>query len=562
MADSGQSDVLNDVLRASGYKSARPSAYLPGEDGIRATIRVGVDLHRVVDDAIDALSALPSLYQRDGQLTEVLDLETELGEVSRLRALPLATLRERLTRVALWIAKDDKEKDVGGQKIGYRAVVPNDAIVQAVSARAKYPGIRPLLGVSETPILRPDGSVHTVAGYDTQTKYVHCPRIDVPLSTAPSEKDAREALALLRDLFVDFPYVSPASRDVPIAAILSVIGRPAIRGPVPAFIFDASVQGSGKSLQTAVISLVTTGRIAALCTYPRQEEEAEKMLASYALDGRAIVHWDNLTQPFGCAPIDKYLTSDAVSLRVLGLTQSRDLPWRAVMLVSGNNVQIKGDTTRRALLSRIEPQTETPETRGGWRFPRLAEHALVERPKYVGAALTLLRAHALVGRPACGAAEWGSYEDWSRVVTSAIVWAGGADVSACRTTPESDLTGSAIAALYTHWRRLGGTEGISVKTAIDVLWPRGRPPADGPPDGYDDLREAIEQLARVQPGRAPSSKDLGYALRRLRGRIVVGCKLEQKLNRTRTAVWVVVQVIHSITCASPAPSPAYDPSIL
>ena len=216
--------------------------------------------------------------------------------------------------------------------------------------------------------MRPDGTVLDVPGYDAATGYAYMPGREYPtIPDAPSLDEARAALADLLVPWSDFPVNSEAERYVPIAALMTLIARPAIRGACPAFLTDASMRGSGKSLITRAVTTLAQGREAALMTWPGESTELEKILGSYALRGASVIAWDNVDSEFAGAPLDKVLTcSDRVELRVLGKSESPALAWRAVMLAGGNNMAIGGDTTRRVLVCRLEPITERPEERTGY----------------------------------------------------------------------------------------------------------------------------------------------------------------------------------------------------
>ena len=53
----------------------------------------------------------------------------------------------------------------------------------------------------------------------------------------------------------------------------------------------------------------------------------------------------------------------------------------------------------------------------------------------VAAGLTLLRAHAIADRPAAGVRRMGSFEEWAKVVASAIAWAPGPDPRSTASRP-------------------------------------------------------------------------------------------------------------------------------
>src|SRR5262249_18040134 len=149
-----------------------------------------------------------------------------------------------------------------------------------------------------------------------------------------------------------------------IAAILTVLARPAIEGACPAFLFDATTRGSGKTLQADAVSAVALGRSAARKSYPVEAEAMGKILASYAVAGARLILFDNVTREFGGGELDQAITArDAVELRVLGRTEVKRLLWNAVIMASGNNIALCEDTVRRVLIARLESTEENPEDR-------------------------------------------------------------------------------------------------------------------------------------------------------------------------------------------------------
>lgn len=510
----------------------------PGDD--RPVVRVSVELHEVVDQAVATLSRDPDLYQRDGELVHVVRLAEDeadalaLAGTPAIRTVTLATLRERLTRLALWERYDGRAKD-------YRPCIPPDIVTSAVAARGEFRGVRPIVGIAEAPLLSADGSVFERPGYDSATGYVYLPNADFPAVPAePTRDNARRALAELAEVFCDFPYRSEADRMVAIAALLTMLARPAIRGSVPAFVFDANTRGSGKTKQVDAVSLIATGRESAKMNYPGDDAELEKVLGAYALRGAAMIAFDNVTGRFGAGSLDRVLTAgDFVELRVLGKSEIPTLRWRSVVFATGNNVEVVGDTSRRVLLGRLESPLERPEDRETFRHPNLLEWVLAERSRLVAAALTMLRAFVVAGRPRGECKPWGSFEAWSALIPPAIVYAGGADPMGCRLAAEAeDPEKAALLAILTYWPRLA-PEGTSAKAAIAALYPAERLRGECAPDGFDDLREAIETLVPTVPGKAPSVAKVGYALRRFRGRVVGGMALDGRTDRNGVMQWRV-----------------------
>jgi putative DNA primase/helicase len=275
----------------------------------------------------------------------------------------------------------------------WKEALPSQAIVHAILERGDYPARR-LVGIIETPTVRPDGSLLSERGYDQQTGYLLEPNVEIdPIPDAPTQEDARRALAVIADVFADFPFTGDAERSVPVAALLTVIARPGIDGAVPAFLFDASTPGSGKSLCADVVAMIATGRGASKKGYSTKDDENEKVLGAYALRGAAIVTFDNINGAFGGSSLERVVSATGdVEQRILGKSEVPSVPWRATILGTGNNISVVGDMRRRVMLARMVPEREDPELRTGFRHPRLLEHVLENRPKLVHAALIILRA--------------------------------------------------------------------------------------------------------------------------------------------------------------------------
>ncbi|MBU1852330.1 MAG: bifunctional DNA primase/polymerase [Candidatus Omnitrophica bacterium] len=517
----------------------------------RPRIKLTVELHEVVDEAVDALTDDPGLYQRDNGLVHVVRTtkvhsheDTDTPQDKRgfaigtpiIRPVVVAQLRERLTRVARFVKWD-------GRIQGFKPMLPTEPVTAAVHARGQWKGMRPLVGIIEAPSMRPDGTLIQEAGYDQRTGYLYLPNIKyLPVPDRPTQADANEALRQLTKVWCDFPFSCEAARYVPVAAVLSLLARPAIAGPVPGVVIDASTRGSGKTLCTDAITKIANGRGANRMSWPAKEEELEKVLASYALRGASVICFDNIAHKFGGGPLDRVLTAeDMVELRVLGKSEVPALEWRALVMGSGNNVPLCPDTTRRVMVCRIETEMENPEDRPPSVFtnPQLLKWITANRPRLVQAALTVLRAHVVGGSGAADVKPWGSFEAWSSVVAGAIVHAGGEDVTQTRASSgEKDPESGALQGILENWERLA-PEGATAKVAINSLYTREWLKGECAPDGFEDLREAIETAVPTQPGRAPSSRLFAYKLRSWRGRVVSGKRIVGVVSHGGPMRWVV-----------------------
>lgn len=509
-------------------------------------IQIGVDLERMVDGAIEALAGDARVYQRGGQLVGVVDAGAMSAGISRgenapiIRSLGYPTIRERLSSCVRWAKFDGKTKS-------RKPSLPPVDVVAAVSARGEWKGIRPLISVATSPCLRPDGTVLQRAGYDAATAILYRPSDTFPaVSESPTLEDARGALASLREVVCDFPFASPAHESAWIAGILTMLARPAIDGPVPLFAVDATTRGTGKSrLVDAAVRLVH-GQAAARTSMPDDDNEMRKRITTLLSEGDPAILIDNVSSSFELPSLDAVLTSEVWKDRVLGSTQAVTLPVRAVWWITGNNLVLSGDLSRRTIHIRLESPLENPEERTGFQHPELLAWVSGNRKRLVAAGLTLLRAFYVAGAPSNGAL-WGSFEAWSRVVPSALAWCGATDPILARATQNSALDDEKrfLVLLIEGLNRLcpvpfpgAPVTPLSARAILTALYPE-RDPHDGPrePDGFDDLRDAIEQETRCMPGRTPEARRFGKWLSRSRGRVVNGWCVQRVEGANHTACW-------------------------
>jgi putative DNA primase/helicase len=409
--------------------------------------------------------------------------------------------------------------------------------------------IRPLAGVLSTPFLAPDGAVVRSPGYHAGSGYLLAG--DVPavrVAEEPTRELAARALAALVDVFVDFPYPADEDRHVPIAALLTILAAPAIRGNLPAFLFDATTAGSGKTLQQEVVAVLASGRVPHKMAWVRDEDERRKTIMAAALDGGPVMLVDNVSRdiPFGGADIDMLLTSGGrLAFRGLGGHDLLKVDWRPVIIASGNNIGIAGDTNRRVIRARLQTDEEDPEQRTAYVHPeranRLVEWVLERRGKLLSAALTVLRAYVAAGRPE--PLRMGSFAEWAALVPSAIVYAGGPNVLECvpRADDVSSTTDVELRALLASWpalsRFMPGAE-WETRDLIGVVWRTEREN-----DDFADFRDSVTDALRTRPGYDPSVRALANMLGRMRGRVMYGRRLCARRSTSRNVtVWSVETV--------------------
>ena len=153
------------------------------------------------------------------------------------------------------------------------------------------------------------------------------------------------------------------------------------------------------------------------------------------------------------------LTQEIVQARILGASERRVLPSTTLVLASGNNLTFAGDTSRRAVVCRLDAQVERPDTRpfdfdAACRNPR-------GPPALVVAALTVLRAYVVAGRPA-QLTPMGSFTDWEWI-RGALMWLGHADPADTRAAIlENDPRKNELLEVMELWEASIGTEAVEV----------------------------------------------------------------------------------------------------
>jgi hypothetical protein len=497
-------------------------------------IIIGTDESRVIDEAIKALATRENIYQRDGCLVQIVEGRKPPRGIARPKDAPrialmrFARIRELLADAAVWLPPSDGDDEPA-------PIHPPDWAVKAVDARGQWSEIRRLEAVVESPILRADGTVLQIAGYDESTGIIFRPEGAFPaISEKPSRTDAISARDALLEVVEDFPFSTVAHKAAWPAGVLTPLARYAFDSPAPLFLNDANTAGCGKSLLTDATSIITTGRAMARMSLPRDDDEFRKRITALAVAGEPLILIDNIAGPFGSPSLDATLTATSWSDRILGQTaMARAVPLYAVWYATGNNVILVGDTARRAVHIRLESPEDNPEERAGFHHADLLAWVREERPRLTAAAVTILAAYCADGRPDMKLPTWGSFEAWSALVRQAVVWVGLPDPGSTRTelTTQSDREAVALRQLIAGWEEMGTADaGMTVAGVLRELADHSTL--------YDTLRAALFELAPPRDGKTLNPRSVGMKLHHLRRR-VVGSKFLDRRDARQGAIWVV-----------------------
>lgn len=398
-------------------------------------------------------------------------------------------------------------------------------LVNAVDARGEWPGIRHLLGVSDAPVLRDNGSIWQKPGYDPVTCVLYDPATTFPIiPEGINIDDAVAALAELLDVVCDFRFESEEHKAAWLAGLLTPLARFAFDGPTPLFLIDANVRAAGKGLLAQTIGLIALGHEMPVSSYAHDYDEMRKKITAIAIAGDRMILFDNLEGVFGNDTLDRALTSTRWKDRILGKSQEIELPLIPSWYATGNNVQVSADTTRRIIHVRLDVLDEHPEDRTDFKHKNLLAWIAEHRGLLLTRAITILAAYCRAERPSQNLTPYGSFEGWSSIVREAVVWVGLPDPCLTRTrlADSSDTTTDALTQFITAWEQSDAwKQGLVVSDMLNTLYPPMR--EDTPRDDTSvAMRAVLENFVNCPPGKVPNPRQVGNKLRRHRRRVVGG----------------------------------------
>lgn len=407
--------ITRDLAAATGLTARALNLPKPTvtEDSPPGSIEVTPQLHEVADKATQAIQ--PHVFARNGVLCEVV----KAPERTFISDLEPARILDLMSRHAKWVRHDDK---------GLVVQAPPAPVAQILHARRGHARVRPIEQVTTSPIFLSNGSILQQRGYNAAARVFLEPNVAVEVPEEPTREDARDAIRRFRHLLSDFKF-APGGFSAWLSGVLSCLVRSATNNaPAPLVCVSASSPGAGKSLLAKVAARIVTGQPFENRPYnPKDASEWGKRVTSYVRAGMPMGVFDNINGAFGDETLDRLITSSSWSDRVLGASEAPPIAIVTTWWATGNNIEPQGDTVRRILMVRLEVDDERPQERSNFKIKNLETYTIEHRAELLSAALTILRAYHVAGRPAQALPEWGSFETWSRLVRGALVWCGLSD---------------------------------------------------------------------------------------------------------------------------------------
>jgi hypothetical protein len=465
---------------------------------------------------VDAAEAL--LVERDRQLYEFGD------QVVRPALAPIRiadnkhTVGLRLVLVRLHHMRERFDRAIEFRKFNKKEQqwVPTDcpeAVAATYLERVGLWRLPKLTALASCPLLLHDGRIVDRPGFDAPSGILFDPqRVQFPpVPAKPAQDDARLALADIKALFREFPFVDDRAQSVLLSALLTRVSRLAYDF-APLHGFDAPVAGTGKSKLVDCCAILVNGHECPVISQGDDNTEFEKRLGAELLEGARMISVDNCEYPLGGPLLCQTATQHLIKVRVLGFSKSVLITNSAMLFATGNNLRLYGDMLRRGLICKLDSGEERPELRS---FEREDPVRVLkrERGRYAIAALTVLQAYLVAERPV-SRQPLGGFEGWSQLVRNALLWLGEEDpVQTIETARAEDPERQRLEAVITQWHAVLEDRSVTTRRVIEeacaATTQKGTVPGD--PDRllfiHPDFRNALLDVAG-ESGRV-SARRLG-----------------------------------------------------
>jgi len=525
------------ILRASAAE--HPASDARGDE--RPTIVLGPETDALLHELEHHMA--PHLYQQSGRLVRVERRDTAAAsevlrrprEAHQIVSVPHEMTQRLLSRHVCFVTTETTGQGKQRKSVTKQTAAPAN-LAKLFTNCGSWANIPHLVGITSTPFMRRDGEIVGTPGFDPVSGYLF---IDdgtawEPVPADPTHEQVLAAVDALLEVVCDFPFEKPEHRSAWLSAMLTAVGRPAIYGPVPMLWVDGNRKGTGKSKLPRLISGIACGHDPTEIGFTSEEKELENRLLSLLLGGDRVAAFDNAVGSLRNPVLDRFLTSTIFSARGFFKQEIVKRLNNTVLAVTGNNLTLRGDLSRRVLRVRLVTPLERPDRRDDFRHPDLFGFVRRNRPRLVAAALTILRAHAASGfqeplvrvtKPdgtvACEPARpVGSFREWDVVVRHAMLRIGLPDPARTQDEAhEQDEGEIKLLAFLSAWHAWLGPKEV---TATQLIREAGEEPSSAgkSPDRaldekamHADYLLALLELTETEPGRTPSAQTLGYRLR-------------------------------------------------
>jgi len=492
-----------------------------------------IELIEKVEDTIYEFNDPPSIFQRGGTLARIKTVDLDQYKIEDFSD---HAIRNEMSRAAKYVRI--KETDDGIEHIPCH---PPLDLAKGILALGSWE-VPPIRGLINAPVVRDDGSILCAIGYDESTGlyYAQASELKIPdIPDYPSKEDAKIAAKHFMDeVLHDFPFLDQTAKANALAAFITTIVRPMIKGQVPIGLIDKPAPGTGASKILELISIIATGKAMAALSPPENEDEWRKLITGLLRDGTHIICIDNIDSDLNAGTLSRALTSSIWKDRTLGKTDAIEYPQRACWYATGNSIVLGGDLPRRAYLIQMDAKMARPWERdtAKFRHPELNLWVEEHRGELLADLLVMARAWVIADRPNGCKQVIGGFEEWVAVIGGILKFAEveGFLGNLAKLYEDLDSSSDEWQSFFSAWfAEHGSHEMLSADIVTDIENPHSS-------IGKNATTEIATKIKFHAPGNA---KVLSKILRKKLNVVYSnGMKLEQTDDKhNKTKLWKVVE---------------------
>jgi hypothetical protein len=382
--------------------------------------------------------------------------------------------------------------------------------------------------IVDSPVFASDGTLHSMEGYSfsarsflTRPKGLPIP----PISDIPTRGELEKAKEHVMEPISEFSFVSDADLANAVGLMLLPPARDLIDGPTPMHLIESPVAGCGKTLLTDVLLMPSIGRNIGVVSETQNDEEMRKRITAQLLAARPAILLDNVNRPILSSVLAAALTASFWDDRNLGTLEMLSLPVRCVWVTTANNPTMSTEILRRCIRIRMDPRTDRPWLRDGFRHPDLRGWVEAHRDKLTWASLTLIKAWLVAGRPRSRSRPPGSYEKWCHVI-GGILEHGGIH----------GFLGNAV-----EFYEIADTEDAAWRTFVEAWWEKKRDAVVGTADLFPIAKE-FECLDLGEGSERSQKTSFGKQLGKQRDRVIGNYRIVSAGKSNRASHWKLQQI--------------------
>lgn len=353
------------------------------------------------------------IYHFGGKLARIANLST-------LESVSIEGLNRSMLQVYSSSNADFFRETVSKEGTEYTAVDPPEALMEAVLNLPDFPEIPELKGITRTPIMRPDGSLHSQPGYDSLTRYYYhsVEKDTLQIPDKPTLEQAVAAVNRVLDLLCDFPFKDSASKINCLALFFTSVLRNLVDDLVQIALFSKNSRGVGARLLIDINSIISTGEKGAGLSFCREEAELEKRFHAKFLSGDQHIDIDNIERQFSSQVISQIATQSIIEIRELGTHRMFRVKNRSVITANGINVEVGGDTQRRCYYIKIDSKVPRPWLKdpAGYKYPDLIDHVATHRFEILSDIFTVGRYWIQSSKPKPKNLSLGMFQQWVNTI--------------------------------------------------------------------------------------------------------------------------------------------------